>query len=98
MTRPSLQQNIDAKFIACELSITRVVTFGVVMYRNQLHVNFIIHYAELHIGISIKYNNTLHGNCFHKSNIVRKISIPFNCFSEYNIFILHQGFNFYVVH
>ena len=36
MTRSSLQQkNIKTKLIACELSVKVVVTFGVVLYRNQ---------------------------------------------------------------
>ena len=35
MTRSGLQQNIKAKFIAFDISVKRVVVFGVVLYRNQ---------------------------------------------------------------
>ena len=46
-------KNINAKFIACDFSVKRVVTFGMVLYRNQWPVNFNLHFAELHIGCSI---------------------------------------------
>ena len=45
-------------FFACELWVKKVGTFGVVLYCNQWPVNFILHFAELHIGSSIKYKNT----------------------------------------
>ena len=64
-------------------NIKRVGTFGVVLYRNQLPVNFILHSAELHIGSSIKYGNTLFGNNFLKFCIAKTNLISFNCFSEY---------------
>ena len=40
---------------ACELLVKRVCTF----YRNQWPVNFILHFAKLHIGSSIRYENSL---------------------------------------
>ena len=40
-------KNIKANFIACELSVQRVVTFDVVLYHNQRSVIFIFHFAEL---------------------------------------------------
>ena len=46
-------KNISAKFIACELWVERADTFGVVLYGNQLPVNFILYFVELHSGISI---------------------------------------------
>ena len=47
-------KNKNAKFFACELWVKRVCTFCVVhvLYRNQWPVNFILHFAELHIGCS----------------------------------------------
>ena len=39
-------------FFACKLWVKRVCTFGVVLYRNQWPVNFILHFAKLHIGSS----------------------------------------------
>ena len=33
-------KTIQANYIACELSVQRVVTFDVVLYRNQWPVNF----------------------------------------------------------
>ena len=45
-------KNINTKFFAYELWVKRVGTFGVVLYRNQWPVNFILHFAELHIGSS----------------------------------------------
>ena len=41
------------------------------------------YFAELHIGSSIRYENALFGNYFHKCYIVKIILISFNCFSEY---------------
>ena len=35
----------------------------------ELWVNFVLHFAELHIGSSIKYENTLFGNYFLKCYI-----------------------------
>ena len=46
----------------------RVGTFGVVLYRNLWPINFILHFAELHIGSSIRYENTLLKNIF--SNVI----------------------------
>ena len=56
-----------------------------VLYRNQWPVNFILHFAELHIGSSIRHENTLYKKCFFKSYIVKRDLISFNCFSEYTI-------------
>ena len=73
-------QNLIAKrFLACELWVKRVGIFGVVLYRNQWPVNFILHFADLHIG----YENTLFGNYFIKCYKAKIILISFNCFSEY---------------
>ena len=52
-------KSINVKIFACELCVKRVSTFGVVLYRNQWPVNFILHSAELHIGSSIRYENAL---------------------------------------
>ena len=76
-------KNVKAKFIACEFSVKRVVTFGVVQYRNQRPVNCILHFAELNIGSSIRYKYTLVGNYFLKGNKIKRILISFNCFSLY---------------
>ena len=57
-----------------------------VLYRNQWPVNFILHFSELHIGSSIRYENPLFGNYFLKCYIVKRILISFNCFSEYICF------------
>ena len=47
-------KKISVQFIACELWVEGVGTFGVVLYRNQLALNFILHFAKLHIGHSIR--------------------------------------------
>ena len=74
-------KNINTKFFACELWVKRVGKFGVVLYRNQWPINFILHVTELHIGSSIRYeNNCLFGNHFLKCYIVKIILISFNCF------------------
>ena len=55
-----------------------------ILYCNQLPVNFILHFAELHIGSSIRYENTkMFGNYFLNCYVVKRILISFNCFSEY---------------
>ena len=72
-------------FFACELWVKRVGTLSVVLYRNQLPVNFILHSAELHIVSSIRYQNAIYGNYFLNCSIVKRILISFNCFSEYII-------------
>ena len=59
-----------------------VGTFGVVLYRDQLAV-FFLHFAELHICNSLRYENNLLRNYFLKCYIVKIILISFNCFSEY---------------
>ena len=43
-------KNIKAKCIACELLVKRVVTLGVVLYRNQRPVYFIIAYQLLFLS------------------------------------------------
>ena len=53
-----------------------------ILYHNQRPVIFILHSAELHIGISIRYENALYG-FFLNCSIVKIIVISFNCFSEY---------------
>ena len=68
---------------ACEVWVKRVGTFYVVLYRNQWPVNSILHFAELHIGRSIRYGNTLFTIFLFKCYIVKRNVIPFNCFSEY---------------
>ena len=61
-----------------------VSTFGVVLYRNQWPVNFILHFGELHSDSSIRYKLTLFENYILKCCIVKRILISFNCFSEYS--------------
>ena len=46
---------------------------------------FLLHFAELQIGCSIKYKNTLFGNCFLKCNKVKRMLMSFNWFSEYTL-------------
>ena len=54
-----------------------------------------LHFAELHIGSSIRYKNTLVGNYFLKCNEIKRILISsFNCFSEYNL----PSFNKVITH
>ena len=60
---------INAKIIVCELLVNRVVTFGVIMYRNQRQVNFILHFAELHFGRSIRCKHILLEIIF--SNVIK---------------------------
>ena len=74
---------LSAKFIACELRVERVGTFGGVLYRNQWPINFILHFREFHNDSSIRYKITLFENYIHKCYIVKRIIISFNCFSEY---------------
>ena len=62
---------MNAKFCACELLVKRVGTFGVVLYCNQWPANYILHFAELHIGSSIRYENILFGNHFLKCYIIK---------------------------
>ena len=65
-----------------------------VLYRDQWPVNFILHFAELHIGSSIRYEDTLFKKYFFKCYIVKRKLISFNCFSEYSkrmfVFILNN--------
>ena len=44
---------LSAKFIARELWVEMVGTFCVVLYRNQLPVNFILHFSEFYSVSSI---------------------------------------------
>ena len=55
-----------------ELWLKSVDNLGVVLYSNQWLVNFILHFAELHIGSSIRDKNILFGNYFLKCNKVSK--------------------------
>ena len=66
-------KNKNAKLFACELWVKMVGTFGVVLYHNQWPVNFILHFAKIHIGSSIRYENTLLKNYFIKDYIVKII-------------------------
>ena len=71
-------QNKNAKKIASELSVKRVVSFGMVLYGYQRPIKSFFLFANSHIGISIRYRNTFYGNYFLKSNIVKIILISFN--------------------
>ena len=66
-------KNKNANFLAGELWVKRAVAFVVVLYRNQCPMNLILHFAELHIGSSIRYENTLFGNNFLKCYTVKII-------------------------
>ena len=68
-------KNINANFFACELWVKRVGTLGVVLYRNQLPVNFILHSVELHIVSSIRYQNAIYGKYFLNCSIDKIILI-----------------------
>ena len=57
----------------CELWAKRVGTFGMRLYRNQWPVNFILQFATLHIGSSIRNENTLFKTYFIKDYIVKRI-------------------------
>ena len=63
-------KNTKPEFIACEPSVKGVVTFGVVLYRNQRPIELNFPYAELHIGSFIRYKNI--GNYFLKCDISQK--------------------------
>ena len=52
-------QNINANSFACEFWVKRVGAFGVVPYHSQWPINCNVHFAELHIGSSIRYDFTL---------------------------------------
>ena len=52
-----------------------------VLYRDQWPVYFILYFAELHIGSSIRYENTLFKKYFFfKCYIVKRNLISFICF------------------
>ena len=55
------------------LWVKRVGTFSMILYRNQGPVNFILHFALLHIGSSIRNENTLFKTYFIKDYIVKRI-------------------------
>ena len=61
-----------------------------VPYRNQWPVHFILHFTELQISNSIKYENTLFKKYFLKSYIVKRNFISFNCFSEYMMSVIES--------
>ena len=44
-----------------------------VLYHNKRPANFIFHFVALHIGISIRYKNTLLWNYFLKINIIKRV-------------------------
>ena len=52
---------------------------------------FILHFAELHIGSSIRYENTLFKYYFLKCYIVKRNLISFDCFSENMIVKYNSG-------
>ena len=54
-------------------------------------VNFILYFAELHSGNSIRYKITLFEKCNLKCYKVKRISISFNCFSEYIMVLSDQA-------
>ena len=87
---------LSAKFLASELWVERVSTSGVVLYRNQWPVDFILHFGELHSKSSIRYKLTLFENYIPKCYIVKRISISFNCFSEYT-YILTLAYDWTVI-
>ena len=68
-----------------------------VLYRNQLPVNFILHSAELHIGSSIIYENALYGIYFLNWYIVKRMLISFNCFSEYTLQARIPQLSFHII-
>ena len=51
-------KTVNANFFACVHWVQRVGTLGVALYRCQRHINFNLHFTELNIGSSIKYENT----------------------------------------
>ena len=85
-------KNKNAKFLACELWVKRVGTFGVVLYRKQWPVNFILHFAELSIGSFIRYKNTLFKKILLQCYIAKRNLISYNCFSEYILDLPVQHF------
>ena len=66
-------KNISAKIFACEFWVKRVGAFGMVLYRYQCSINFILHFFELHSGSSIRYEITLFQNTFLKWYKVKRI-------------------------
>ena len=50
-------------------------------YESKIIAYNFSHFAELHIGSSIRYKYTLVGNYFLKSNKIKIIFISLNCFS-----------------
>ena len=47
-------------------------------------MNFNLHFGELHSDNSINDKNNLFENYIFKCDKVKRISISFNCFSEYS--------------
>ena len=88
------EKNESAKFFACELWVERVGTIGVVLYRNQLLVNFNLHFGELRSNNSINDKNNLFENHIPKSYKVKRILISFNMFSEYIIYTCKDEYFF----
>ena len=66
-------------FFACGLWVKGVGTFGVVLYSNQRSVNFILHFAKLHIDSSTRYEIFFIGFFFLKCYLVKTRLISFNC-------------------
>ena len=65
-----------------ERGLVHLVLYCIVANDSQI-VNFILPFAELHIGSCIRYENTLLGKYVLKCYIVKIILISFICFSEY---------------
>ena len=53
-------------------------------------MNFNLHFGELHNDYSTNDKNNLFENYIPKCDIVKRILISFNCFSEY---IMHMKFS-----
>ena len=62
---PYAAKNIKANFIACELLVKRVVTFGAALYHNQTF-NFILRFLLncILVDLSNKYFVWISFNCF----------------------------------
>ena len=82
-------KNKNAKMFACELWVKRVGIFGVVLYRNQWPVNFILHFAKLHIDGSIRYESTLFKNILSNTLLSKELKYPSFVFLSIHFKILH---------
>ena len=71
---------MKANFIACELLVKRVVTYGVALCLNQWPINFILHFIESRLVVLSNTKVTLFGNEFFNSIAVIITLISFRCF------------------